>query len=212
MSLRPALAGLLLAAALAPTAARPADGLYLKALGGAAFVLDDDLDVSDPEITFDYDFDTGYVLGAALGVEITPALAVEAEYAYRNARADVHGAIRDFGPEPIIDDWTFRETVTAQSAMVNLVYRFPPTLPLRPYAGAGLGGAVVDFGGDDSDLGFAWQAFAGAAYDLSPRWSLSGEVRWFHADGGRIIDIPGYRVDGGLESVDLLVGLAYRFP
>jgi opacity protein-like surface antigen len=205
---------LVLVASLVAGSAGAAEGYYLKAIAGASFVQDDALDVSDDYTSFDYDYDTGYVLGAAFGVALTPALAVEAEYAYRNARADVRAAVSGLAIADFTDTWHFGETVTAQSAMVNVVYRFEPAprWPVQPYVGAGIGGAVVDFGGDETDTVFAWQAFAGSAFAIGPRWCLHGAARWFATDDGTIIDEPGYVVSGGFETIELLLGVTWSFP
>jgi opacity protein-like surface antigen len=82
---------------------------------------------------------------------------------------------------------------------------------LTPYVGAGLGGARVDFDGDETDTEFAWQVMAGVDYAMTPQWSLYGEVRYFSVDDGRFVNDDDLRVSGGYDSVDLLFGAAYRF-
>ena len=217
MSLRSALVSLcFVALGSAPAAA--ADDFYLKGFGGLSLVQDASLGVSDPDISFRYSYDPGYVLGAAIGRDLTSRLSVEAEYAFRQARANVHAKIDDRSPqEPIFDTWQFGETVTSQSLMLNLLFSFDPISNglIRPYVGAGIGGGVLDFGGDDTDPQFAWQLIAGASYDLNPRWSLFGETRWFKTDGGSLDQSGPFAdddfLDGGFESLDFMVGATYRF-
>jgi opacity protein-like surface antigen len=114
-----------------------------------------------------------------------------------------------------IDRWTFDETVKARSVMVNVLYSITPADRadrLRPYVGAGVGRAKVEFGSDDTDWEPAWQLSGGFASPLSARLDLLGEVRWFKAKGGVFLDPDtAYGTGGEFESVDVTLGLAYRF-
>ncbi|MFO1209360.1 MAG: outer membrane beta-barrel protein [Amaricoccus sp.] len=224
--LRPAFFWLFSGSVLASGPAMAVEGFYLKGFGGIAFVQDASLGIlDDPDFSFRYDYDPGYVLGAAAGLQVTGRLAVEAEASYRQAHADVHAKLDDRSPEePIYDTWQFGETVKARSLMLNLRYSFDPVAMgpvsadaggrLRPYVGAGLGGTVLDFGDDSTDPHLAWQLFAGLSYDLGQAWSLFGEARWFKTDGGTIHQDPSDGSDwlqGSFESIDMLFGVSYRF-
>lgn len=218
MPIRSRLAAVALVAALVASPAAAADAWYLKAFGGAAFVRDASLGVDDPDFSYRYHYYPGFVLGAAVGREVSPRLSVEAEYSYHRARADVHGKLDDRSPqEPIFDTWRDGENVTANALMLNLLYSFDPVAggTVRPYAGAGIGGAALDFGGDDTDPQFAWQLIAGASRDLGPQWRLYGEARWFKVEEGTLhLSGPFAGEDwqtGGFESFDLLFGATYRF-
>jgi opacity protein-like surface antigen len=187
-------------------------GFYLKGFGGATFADDETFGTSGAAADFadlraSVDYDTGYVLGAAVGYDVTPNIGVELEYAYREADGTLE--VRAFGDRD-------REggTVKVNAVMVNGIYSFDPMGAqslLTPYVGAGLGGARVDFDGDETDTEFAWQVMAGVDYAMTPQWSLYGEVRYFSVDDGRFVNDDDLRVSGGYDSVDLLFGAAYRF-
>jgi opacity protein-like surface antigen len=155
-----------------------------------------------PRIT-DLDYDAGYTLGAAAGYAIRPDVAVELELAYR--AADLKGG--------------FYDNATSTSAMVNALYRFQPMGPdaaWRPYVGGGIGWASLDvstewMGSFERDDALAYQLIAGAAYRLTPAWSLTGEVRWFATDGGTLENGRWLSIDSRFQTVDVLLGAAYRF-
>lgn len=95
---------------------------------------------------------------------------------------------------------------------VTLNYKLDYQLsgPLSLYAGVGAGVAFVDvdtpFGGDDS-AEFAWQAFAGIAYDLSPAAQIYGGARYIWIDDAKLF---GSRVDVG-DDVGVEIGARFRF-
>lgn len=149
------------------------------------------------------DYDAGYTLGAAAGYAIRPDVAVELEIAYR--AADLRGG--------------FYENATSTAVMVNGLYRFGqmgPEAAWRPYLGGGVGWANLDIstewmqGFERSDA-LAYQLIGGVAYALTPEWSLTGEVRWFATDGGKLDGGRWMSLDTRFRTVDVLLGAAYRF-
>lgn len=203
-----------LAPAVAAAQSAPATGFYLKGSAGLSFGQDMALDPTHEEFSFDYDFDAGSSFIVAAGYWITPSVAVELEGAQRRSEAEVHAAYNE-DLTGAIDRWTFDETVKARSVMVNVVYSInlaDRADRLRPYVGAGIGRAKVEFGSDDTGWEPAWQLFGGFARPLSAQLDLLGEVRWFKAQGGVFLDPDtSYETGGGFESVDVSLGLAYRF-
>jgi opacity protein-like surface antigen len=200
--------------------------LYLKGLVGAEFVEDfDGAELADTghgleEVSYGFDYDTGAVLGVAIGYLASPRVAVELEYAFRRSYATVAGVTTEIGDLPVADEFTFDERVTVQSGMANALYRFDGIGPQRrvaPYLGAGVGIASLDVrGGGRADPAFAWQAIGGATYAIGDRWSLVGEVRWFSAEGGTFIESVGGAplvdaVESGFDAFDVIVGTIYRF-
>jgi opacity protein-like surface antigen len=202
------------------------DGFYLKGFGGASFAQDEDLDAesdfdewvgedgipfrADPEA--DASYDTGYLLGAAVGYRITPSVAAELEYAYRRAEGEFGLGLAVDGGDDIAFD-PQNGDVTVNALMANAVYSFDPFgagMAWRPYVGAGLGSAWLDFDGDSADAAFAYQVTGGLSYQVDPSWSLFGEARWFSTDGGEFVDSL-FRVSGGYESFDLLLGASFGF-
>jgi len=162
-------------------------------------------------VSGDLDYDTGYLLGTAVGYGVTPNFAVELEYAYRNADATLNQTLSDG-----VDRVRFSEggNVTSNAVMVNVLYRFDPmgaTGAVQPYLGGGIGGVQVDFDGDKTDTEFAYQLMGGVSYAVNPNWSVYGELRWFATDGGEFISEDGANLSAGFESIDLLIGAAYNF-
>lgn len=197
------------------------DGWYVEGFGGATWPQEERVDFSGDAVRLlesfggfvrgRLDYDTGFVLGAAVGRAVTPDAAVELEVSHRRADATLHAHVSNGVEEARARD---RGDVEVNAVMVNAVYRFGPLLPAvdaRPYLGVGIGGAEVDFDGGRTGVGFAYQAMAGVAYAVSPRWSLLGEARWFSTEGGQFLDEDGIRGAAGFESVDFLVGASYRF-
>jgi outer membrane protein W len=83
--------------------------------------------------------------------------------------------------------------VFSKMVPLNGYYRFPAWGALRPFLGAGLGYVValdidVDRNGTEQEYsrqgGLAVQAIAGVGHSLSPRGSLSGDVRWSRFGSG----------------------------
>jgi opacity protein-like surface antigen len=209
-----ALAGAALAGLLSGPAA--AQGLalghawYIKGFGGATFPQDDDFELNTPIGSFDtgLEYDTGYVLGFAAGVGLTPNVAVELEYAYRNADAELKDSGGDSGK------------TESNAFMVNALYKFTPlgaTGQWQPYVGGGLGAAdlnIEDFdlvGGDlDSDYNFAYQVIGGVGYAINPNLSLNGEVRFFGIND-QDIESDDLSLKTPYHTIDLLVGVTYAF-
>lgn len=179
---------------------------YAKGFGGATWPSGEKSDVSQRGTflgTADLDYDTGYTLGVAVGYDFRPNIAMELEYAYREA--DLTG---DYGGD-----------TRSNSFMLNAVYKFNDMGAMgqfTPYIGGGLGGAgldikVDDFGTFSQDTLFAYQVFGGVEYAMTPEWSLLGEVRWFGTDSGHPQGPDDTEVDTSFETFDLLIGASYKF-
>jgi opacity protein-like surface antigen len=112
--------------------------------------------------------------------------------------------------------------------MANAYFDLPVrNLPVRPFLGAGVGGADVHvtaiasrpFGPpmppttliDDRVSGFAWQLMAGAAVPITRRLSLTAQYRWFDADTLTGHDARGQRFTTHIAGHNLDVGLRWRF-
>jgi opacity protein-like surface antigen len=186
-------------------------GFYVKGFGGATFPQNDDFQLNSrtgPGSTGSgLDFDTGYTLGIAAGYDFTPNLAVEIEYAYRNADATVSGTGGEGGQ------------TESNAWMVNGIYTFDgfgPNGAWQPYAGAGIGAADLNveagnLGGDfDSDYNFAYQLITGVAYDVNPNFTLMGEVRFFGIND-QDLENDALSFKSTYQTFDLLVGAAYHF-
>lgn len=185
---------------------------YVKGFGGATWPQDQTGDVNGVAGSPDGKarYDTGYTLGAALGYEYTPNFALEIEYAYRRAdtTTDIDG-LGDFGGD-----------TNSNAVMFNALYKFSgmgATGAIQPYVGGGIGWAnmesdINNIGSFKRDNAFAYQVMGGVGYDVTPNWTLLGEVRWFATDQGDLDGPDGLSWDGvAFETIDLLVGATYRF-
>lgn len=200
-----AIAALMAAAGAAN--AQAASNFYLKGFGGFTLPNSDNTDVTI-EATgvrqgYSLDFDNGYTLGFAGGYVVSPSLAVELEYAYRDANitSSIGGDL------------------SSNAIMVNAIYRFNPfgaNGEWMPYAGGGIGGANVDlasdkFGDFQKTGSFAYQLIGGVAYAVSPEISLMGEARWFATESASISHAGFDASDVGIGTFDILFGASYNF-
>ena len=89
--------------------------------------------------------------------------------------------------------------------MGNLILSYPiPQTILVPYIGAGVGGSAVTFNtdnfgnnsisvvGNESDVVFAYQAFAGVRFQLNPTMSLGVGYKYFATESPTFTYPPGY--------------------
>lgn len=120
-------------------------------------------------------FGGGIGFGAAVGQRYGNGWAAELAWDERGNFLDRVGGVA-------VDGNIFSSVV-----YLNGYYRFPLWGAVRPFLGAGLGyvvGLDIDVERDGAEQeysrkgGVAVQAIAGGEYSLSPRWSLSGDVRW----------------------------------
>ena len=187
-----------------------ADHWYAKGFGGATFPQEDSTALRSTgggiDQPFNLDYDTGFTLGAALGANFTPNFALELEYAYR--RADIKEEDADH--------------VSSNAVMLNALYYFNPmgaTGAWQPYVGGGVGWTNIDLATDDfgdfkRDNAIGYQAIAGVAYNISPAWSVNGEVRWFGTDSGHLEGSSGgrdFQIETTFDTIDVLVGATYHF-
>lgn len=181
---------------------------YLKGLAGATWV--EDTELVDFCCDADVSFKTGVMVGAAIGYEVTPHLALEIEAATRRADVDAFRYNSEFsgGGEARSD-----------TLMLNAVWSFDLAArpAVHPYLGVGLGAAKLHIDGDFGDRYpfrregvLAWQGFAGVAWDLTPRWRVFGEIRGFDTEDGHYSG-PWGPATADWRAVDALVGASWRF-
>jgi opacity protein-like surface antigen len=198
------------AALLVGAGGASAQGFYLKGFGGWTIPQNNDFQLNDR--TFDtssgsgLDYDSGYVLGAAAGYDVNPNVALELEYAYRNSDATLKNTGGASGE------------VQSNAFMANAIYKFDgigPNGAFKPYVGAGLGVADQKFDPDgfgslDGDYNFAYQLITGVAYDLTPSWTLNGEVRYFGITD-QTVENDDYGFKNSYSTFDAIVGATYHF-
>lgn len=168
------------------------DDLYMNFFGGVNFLADDS--GAQGGSIFSTDADTGFVLGAAFGTELTnwaKGLSTELAVSYR--RNDLGGT------------WNGGNAIEGNMAtfaiLVNTWYEFDVGSKFRPYIGGGAGwgrmnGDVVFVGAgnyaDFSNTGFSWQLGAGIHYEVMEDVDVGIGYRWFRG--------PEFEFGGGLFS------------
>lgn len=182
---------------------------YLKIFGGATIPQDDSFTLNftdDDPISSGLDYDAGFVFGIAGGYNITPSVAIELEYSYRNADASIDTSDGVTGQ------------VRSNAYMANAVYTFDPideAGAVKPFVGVGMGAADMDFEPDGAgrlggDFQFAYQLMAGIGYQMNESWTLSGEVRFLSASNGDVSsEAAGF--ESSYQTFDALFGATYRF-
>ncbi len=211
----PTLAAAAAVALLAGAGVASAQGLgtspfTMKLFGGWTMPQDVDFTIEPKvgaSVPSGIDYSAGYVIGVSAGYTLTPNLAAEIEYAYRNADGDLTNDLANITGQ-----------VASNAYMANLVYTFPPagsTPALRPYVGGGLGMADMQYKPNgvprlESDFTFAYQIFAGIGYQVNESWTLSGELRYFGINE-QDLDSPSATIRSGFDSFDALFGASYRF-
>jgi opacity protein-like surface antigen len=181
---------------------------YAKGFAGFTFAEGQDTRAFDGDgnslgFSLDYEHDSGYTVGGAFGYDLMPQVGLELEYAYRAADLD-----SDLSGE-----------TNSNAVMLNAIYNFTPlgaTGAWTPYVGGGLGWANVDVSTDDfgnftRNDAFAYQLIGGVSYAVSPQVSVLGEVRWFATDNGKVDGDDDVHFDADFQTIDLLLGLTYRF-
>lgn len=182
---------------------------YMKVFGGVTLPQDDSFSLEFPDddpIDSGLDYDAGYVVGIAGGYLVTPSVALELEYSYRTADAN------------LTDSAGVTGQMKANTYMANAVYTFNPidaAGAVRPYVGLGLGATDLTYEPDGvsrlgGDLTFAYQAMAGIGYRMNESWILSGEVRYLGVSE-QDISASFASFETSYQTFDALVGATYRF-
>lgn len=131
----------------------------------------------------DMEFDPGVRFGLGAGYNVTEWFAAEFELGMNWNEVDKMGGARS------LDAYWVNVPF-----LLNAKLQWPNATRLRPYIGAGIGGAssVLDIdhltyetteadvfiSGSASDVTFAWQGFAGVTFDINEYMSLGVEYRY----------------------------------
>jgi opacity protein-like surface antigen len=138
---------------------------YAKLYGGAT--LEPKLAWCDPGC-FDYDMDTGFNVGGALGWDVAPELSIEVDMMYtQSAYSCCDTRLETF------------------SAMVNGIWHFDIDSKWRPYIGAGIGGvqSIYEFpGGNSDDFVFGAQGLIGVDIAIAEKLDLELGYKYQWAD------------------------------
>ena len=194
-----------------------AEGPYVSGNVGVSWLEDANLTSSDAGIDLDSDmeFDTGFLLGAAVGYDFGP-LRIEAELGYRHHEFDEWKNVTVNGTN--FGDFSGDGQVITLSSLVNAYVDFaPPNFPVTPYAGGGIGFATIYMNDieiehvdldDDDDTVFAYQLGAGVAYAINPFLTLDIGYRYFATDDPEFDDID---TESEYNSHNISLAVRYSF-
>ena len=135
-----------------------AEGLYVRGIAGATFPTDTTIS-GDTLDSYEIEYDTGWLLGAAVGNVLNNNVRVEGEFAY--SKSDVDKWDGQVVVDIDMEVWSF---------LVNCYYDIQTDSPVTPFIGGGIGVANVDLNvqGDSADATvFAYQASAGIGYAVN---------------------------------------------
>ncbi len=158
-----------------------ARGLYLSAALGLGYGHDRDLIGRVGQLDA---FKIGTVSSVALGYRLGRRWRVELEGAHRNNDMQIF--------DVLVSEARTTGDISADSLMLNVTYRFRPTVAINPWIGAGVGIARMDYDldlaatrtplvHDDSTRG-AVQVLLGFDIAVTPRWTVTADYRMFLSD------------------------------
>lgn len=157
--------------------AYPKQGWYVGVGGGLGIQQDSDAKIAGTKDTLE--FQPGFVLSGSVGYGFENQLRPEIEVNYRKNNVDKATGT---------GSGTATGNYNAIGFMGNLFYDFDTRTGLTPYIGGGVGGALVgaDNAGtvvgtslDTREFQFAYQGIIGFAYELSERWDVTADYRYF---------------------------------
>jgi opacity protein-like surface antigen len=194
------------------------DGVYLDVFGGFSGLASGDVKQSGQ--TSEGSYDGGFLSGVAVGKELSPVLALELEWLYRNNGVEsMKGGVFDG-----VNDGDFAST----NLMFNAIYTFHRDdaaegffNKISPYVGLGIGAMQeVDIdltvAGVEQEFSDNWvpsaQIIVGVMYPINECFSTFAELR-YHYSGSPTLDAEngGGRVDADYDGYSALFGLRYSF-
>lgn len=181
-------------------------GLYLSGAIGAHST--NNADITGGSIDLENDTDADFAALAALGLKLgTTPWRVELEAGYRPSDVDSLGGVSGSGG------------VDALSFVGNVFYDISLTDNFDLYFGGGLGLANVDYDSvtpvgatsiNEDDLGWVWQAGAGAAFALNERLRLTLDYRFMNIEDLDFATSPSVaEVDSEYSDHGIFVGLRF---
>lgn len=143
------------------------------------------------------DLDDGWLVGGAGGYAFSNGVRAEGELLYMDNDLDTvsEGDIATLG------------------AFANIAYEFNQQGRIRPFLGAGVGFAQVNYDDgvvDDDDIGFAYQAKAGVAYDINERMTAELAYRYLNVTDVEFGSGGASPVDGDYDNQAVTIGLRYK--
>ncbi|MBF0356042.1 MAG: OmpA family protein [Alphaproteobacteria bacterium] len=201
----------------AAQAQQAGSGLYTGLMGGYNIL--EDGSTSGGAINGKAEYEGGFAVLGALGWDY-------GRYSFGNLRSELELGYRRNGGDKVTGTATGVGTgnasgdVQAVSLMLNGLYDLPINFPVRPYVGAGLGGAWVDFDNiktstgtflKDSEMQFAYQGIAGLGWEITNNWRANLDYRYFATLDPSVKHGNGTGVDTEYKNHTVMVGFAYKF-
>lgn len=202
---------ILVAVVLVPASVTAQENLYVEFAPGVSFL--GDIDLENELATAE--MDAGFVVGGAVGANITDSVRAEFNVSYREQ--DFDELDTDLGAAPGVGD------AGTTTIMVNAIYDVAVDFPITPYVGAGIGLGVVTIDSDtstcfvcvdDTDVQFAWNLMVGGSTAVTEQISLSAGYRYTGITAPEVQDeILGADIeaDDPLDIHEIVFGLRYSF-
>ncbi len=162
--------------------------------------------------TYDQEYDPGFILSGALGAKLDNGFRAEGELVYANSTLKkISGTWngRAYNTEQVQGD------LSSTALMGNLIYDFPSSTILTPYAMAGVGFSLLSLNdlvasnnaiSNDMDVVAAMQIGAGFSYDIDRRTKLDIGYRYFETQNPEFSDSTGTPFMSTFASHNFLVG------
>jgi outer membrane protein OmpA-like peptidoglycan-associated protein len=151
----------------------------------AGYTVDGSIEILNTDVALD---EGDWMVSGGLGYAFQNGFRLEGEIANRGDELEIGGA-----------------DVDALSLMLNLYYDFNRGGAFEPYVGVGVGGADVEFAGDE-DESWAYQGLVGVAIGLGERLDLDVGYRYLKAE-----DLELFGVETEYEHQAVTVGLRWQF-
>lgn len=189
---------------------------YVTLFGGASFPNDVKTHSDYYNQDFSMDFDTGFVVGGAVGMRINDMFRVEGELSYARYKANTYD-------EGIFHGYPADGDLSATYLLANVWADVAQFGDAKLYVGGGIGAAYVtadttwgghEYGYGSGGWGFAGQAGAGVTYALAQNIDLDFGYRFkavsaVDFDSSR--DSAAEFSNGKLNSHNLQLGVTFKF-
>jgi OOP family OmpA-OmpF porin len=219
-------------------------GWYVSVFGGASFAKDENFYALNStyyqgygyyyqSVDANLDLDTGFMVGAALGVSFNDWLRgeIEASGNFHNVGGDAYFDFQYRYGNSYAGEAKLDGDENALFVLANLWLDIPIGGFFRPYIGGGVGAGRIDleltgnYNGnnydiiDDSDWGFAFQVGGGVAFDVAPNIAIDVGYRYKRINNVDLdLDEDVTGGGGGDDSIEkdyishnILVGLRFGF-
>jgi OOP family OmpA-OmpF porin len=193
-------------------------GIYIAGRIGTAFAQDTRFGVLGTTVTNNYD---------SVGFNGSLAVGNTYEFGGFQARAELEGGYMTNGIDSHLVAGVGNFTGAAAFGRTNVLYGLVNGYvdfgsgPFKPYIGAGIGAANVDFDNhgvnavgtamNDSAAGLAWQVGAGASYALTQQTTLELGYRYFNVENVSLTAVDNTRTDVDVRAHQINFGVRYAF-